>query len=295
MNKILAKYSFPTLLVLIFILMMTITSCKSRKQIQKTPSTVAMDSGRCRLDFKSAKALTGYLKDNAFTYDWVYAKANVEAKIDSEENSFDIRVRIKKDSAMLITIQALSMVDVAKILITRDSVFMRVDIRKQYFKGDFNYINELLNADLDYDVIQALLFGNYAEFDEDDTKMKPVTDRQNCRYLLSTERKRKLRKITQGQRELRKSLQTMTLNPDNFKILKNEFVDAETNRKFTASYDNFIVKDSVYAPRLVNIDIVAEKKVKVKIDYVRIEKNQPQKLNLNIPAKYDPIPIKKSK
>jgi hypothetical protein len=294
MNKLLLKYSFPTIIVLSFFAMLLITSCKSRKQIQKTPE-VAMDSGRCRLDFKSAKTLTKNLKDNAFTYDWIYAKANVESKVDSEENTFDIRVRIKRDSAILITIQALSMVDVAKILITRDSVFMRVDIKKQYFRGDFNYINELLNADLDYDVIQALLFGNYADFDEDDAKMKPVTDRQNCRYLLSTERRRKLRKIVQGQREVRKSLQTMTLNPDNFKILKNEFVDVETNRKFTATYDNFVIKDSVYAPRLVNIDIVAEKKVKVKIDYVRIEKNQPQKLSLNIPAKYDPIPVKKSK
>ena len=87
----------------------------------------------------------------------------------------------------------------------------------------------------------------------------------------------------------------MTLNPENFKILVNEFVDVETNRKFTATYDKFSVKDSVYAPHAVNIDIVAEKKINVKIDYVRIEKNQPQRLSLNIPAKYDPIPIKKSK
>jgi hypothetical protein len=96
----------------------------------------------------------------------------------------------------------------------------------------------------------------------------------------------------QGQAEPRKSLQTMTLNPDNFKIIRNEFIDVETNRMFIASYDKFAEKDSVYAPRHVDIDIVAEKKVNLKIDYVRIEKTQPQKLSLNIPSKYDPIPVK---
>jgi hypothetical protein len=273
-----------------------LSSCKSKQKTKKTETPAAVIdtlNGKCRMDFKTAKALSRYVKENAFNYDWIYAKADVEARIDSEENSLDIIIRVKKDSAILISLKYLLGIEIGKVLITRDSVKMVIYPRKQYFKGDFNYINDLLNADLDYDVIQALLFGNYAEFDDDETKLKPVTDRQNCRYLLSTERKRKLRKINQGQKELRKSLQTMSLNPDNFKILKNEFVDVETNRMFTAVYEKFQTKDSVYAPHHVDIDIMAEKKVNLKIDYVRIEKNTPQKLSLNIPAKYDPIPIQK--
>ena len=74
----------------------------------------------------------------------------------------------------------------------------------------------------------------------------------------------------------------------------NEFIDIETNRIFTANYEKYPTKtDSVYAPRRVNIDIVAEKKVSLKIDYVRVEKNVPQKISINIPPKYDPIPVKK--
>jgi hypothetical protein len=124
-------------------------------------------------------------------------------------------------------------------------------------------------------------------------KLKPIIDRENCHYLLSTERKRKLKRITSGQDSLKRSLQTMTLNPETFKILKNEFEDAATNRSFHATYDNFIAKDSVFAPRNVNIEIKAEKKVSVKINYVRIEINHPQKITLNIPKNYEPIPIKK--
>ena len=150
-------------------------------------------TGRCKLDFKNSKTLSKHVKENEFSFVWVTAKANVETLIDNKEENFDIKVNIRKDSAMLITIQYLLGLQVAKVLITKDSVKMVNYIQKNYFKGDFNYINTMLNADLDFSVLQAVLFGNSAEFyDDDDLKLKPVTDRQNCHYLLSTERKRRI-------------------------------------------------------------------------------------------------------
>lgn len=296
MTKVFTHYIKPALLVLAVLVL--VTACKHKKKTTRTVGpavdVVLTDTlGKCRLDYKNAKALTKYTKENEFTFNWILAKANVESMIDGKEESFDIKVRIRKDSAMLVSIQYLLGLEVAKVLITRDSVKLVDYIHKNYFKGDFNYINELLNADLDFDVLQAVMFGNSAEFHDEDDKLKAVTDRTNCHYLLSTERKRRLKKIQQGDSELKKALQTLTLNPDNFKIIKNEFVDPSTNRTFTANYRNFTSKDSVYAPYHVDIDIVAEKKASLKIDYVRIEKNTPQKLTLNIPSKYDPIQIQK--
>jgi len=287
---------FSWLGVLMLIGISLTPSCKSKKHAKKTEPVVAIEDttqGKCRLQFKTAKVLTKHIKENELKYEWVYAKADVETNIDGEEHNLDIRVKGRKDSAIWISIQAVGLVDIAKLLITRDSVKMVVYVKKQYFKGDFNYINQLLNADLDFDVIQALLFGNSADFDDDDKKLKPVVDRENCHYLLSTERKRKLRRINSGQDSLKRSLQTMTLNPDNFKIIANVFEDVTTNRSFRAIYENFNAKDSVFAPHHVNIDIKAEKQINVKINYVRIDINQPQKLTLNIPKNYDPIPIKK--
>jgi len=283
--------------IAILLLCFVAPSCKHKQKTQRTQTAVTVADtliGRCRLDFKSARTLSKHVKENEFNFTWVTAKANVETLIDGKEESFDIRVNIRKDSAMLITIQYLLGLQVAKVLITKDSVKMVNYIQKNYFRGDFNYINDLLNADLDYNVLQAVLFGNSAEFyEDDDLKLKPVTDRENCHYLLSTERKRRLRRMQQSDNGLKKALQILTLNPDNYKIIKNEFTDPAINRSFIANYTNFTQKDSVYAPYHVDIDIVAEKKANVKIDYVRIEKNTPQKLSLNIPAKYDPIQIQK--
>jgi len=269
-------------------------SCKSKKHAQQTAVISVQDTlGRCRLSFKTAKTLSRHIKENELKYEWIYAKADVEVLIDGEDHKLDIRVKAKRDSAMWISIQAIGLIDIAKLLITKDSVKMVVYVKKQYFKGDFNYINQLLNADLDFDLIQAALIGNSADFDDDDSKMKPVIDRDNCNYLLSTERKRKLRRISNGQDSLKRSLQMMRLDPENYKIINNDFKDVATNRSFHAKYEKFHVSDSIFAPHLVNIEIKAEKKIDLKINYVRMEINQPQKLTLNIPKNYDPIPIKK--
>lgn len=262
-----------------------------KETVSVNPSEDTLNA-KCRLDYKTARALSKYVKENEFDFIWVNAKANVESNIEGKEENFDIKLSIKKDSAMLISIRYILGLEVAKVLITKDSIKFVNYVSKNYFKGDFNYINDLLNADLDFELLQAVLFGNSAEFSDDEAKLKPVTDRQNCRYLLSTERKRRLRRIQSGG-EIKSALQTLTLNPDNFKILSNEFIDPTTNRRFIASYNNFTAKDSVFAPYHVDIDVVAEKKASVKIDYVRIEKNTPQKLSINIPSKYEEIQIQK--
>lgn len=279
------------------VVLFAVVSCKNKKKTIKTelPVSVSEDTlgARCRLDYKSARTLSKNIKENEFLFDWVYAKANVETLVEDKEESFDIKVSIRKDSAMLVSIHYLLGLQVAKVLITKDSVRFVNYIQKTYFKGDFVYINDLLNADLDFELLQAVLFGNSCDFQEDESKLKPVTDKQNCHYLLSTERKRRLRKIQTGNSDIKNALQILTLNPDNYKILKNEFIEPSTSRQFIATYNKFMQTDSVYAPYHVDIDIVAQKKANIKIEYVRIEKNTPQKLSLNIPAKYDPIQIQK--
>jgi hypothetical protein len=290
-----SKFKIFSLLVLAS-LAMSQSACKNKRKASPTPvvQTPAEDTinVKCRLDFKSAKTLSRNMKENELKFTWLTAKANVTSLIDEKEENFDIRVSIRKDSAMLVSIQYVLGLQVAKVLITRDSVKFVNYIQKTYFRGDFNYINELLSADLDFDLLQAVLFGNSADFKDEEAKLKPVTDRTNCKYLLSTERKRRLKRIQTGAEPI-EALQTLSLLPDNFKICSNEFIEPASNRKFIANYSAFTQKDSVYAPYHVDIDIIAQKKANIKIDYVRIEKNSPQKLSLAIPAKYDPIQIEK--
>lgn len=285
-------------IIIIITFLFFVISCKYKQKTQKSKEVLTMpldlNNEKCKLEHKSSKNLSKLVKQNEFDFEWVSAKANVSSLFDNNEESFDIKIKMKKDSAMLISIQYVLGLEVAKVLITKDSVKFVNYIEKSFFVGDFNYFNNLLNADIDYDIIQALLFGNSADFYADDeTKLKPVIDKQNCIYLLSTIRRLKLKKIQSGKIEVKDAYQVLSLNPENYKIIQNEFINPLTNRKFLAKYSQFNQKDSVYAPHHVDIDITAEKKVSIKIDYVRIEKNLAQKLILIIPKKYVAITAQK--
>lgn len=293
MNKIFAPYYS---LIILFALA-GMLSCKTKKHTQQTANNVQNNdslSGSCKLNHKTAKSITKLVKDNEFKYQWIFAKADVETNIDGDTHNLDLQIKGKKDSVLWLSIKAAGgLIDVAKLLITKDSVKMVIYIKKQYFVGDFNYINQLLNADIDFELLQAALFGNSADFDDDDHKLNSFVDKDKCQYVLSTERKRRLRRIITKQDSLKHSYQTLFLNPDTYKILTNEFNDATTNRSFGANYSDFLKTDSVFAPRTVNIEIKAQKKVTAKINYVRIEINQPQKISFNIPKSYESISLKK--
>jgi hypothetical protein len=286
----------PLKIVFSFLLFAIVTtSCKSKRSLVKKNTTVVVDttSEKCRMDFKSGKSLSKLMNDSALNFSYVSAKFNCELTLDSEEHSFNVSVRCRKDSVIWLSISKLG-IDAARILITKDTVKFTMGLtEKKYFVGDFSYINQMLHADLDYDMLQALLFGNSADFHDDDDKLKPGRDKTNCQYFLSTIRRRHLRRITNGSETPSESYQTMWLDPETFKITTLEFTDIQAKRKFSSSYSNFKLVDKYLAPFKLVYTITAEKNIKANINYGRININEPQTFPFKIPPSYERIEFKK--
>ncbi len=286
-----------TILLLVF-LSIGFVSCKSKKKAKavETPVVVTVDStisDKCKLDFKSGKVLAKHMKEKELDFTYANAKFNCELTLDNEDHSFNVSVRCRKDSVIWMSISKLG-IDAARALITKDSVKITLGLtEKKYFVGDFSYINELLQADLDYDMIQALLFGNSAAFYDDDEKLKPGKDKVNCNYFLSTVKKKTARKINDGAIQPDENYQTMWLNPDSYKIVMLEFEDVKTKRKFNACYDEFKPVDNFLAPFHLIYSITAEKIIKAEIRYSKITLNEVQTFPFKIPASYEPIQINK--
>lgn len=268
-------------------------SCKHKEAIVKNPvTTVDTTSEKCRMDFKNGKALSQRMTENELDYTFATAKFNCELTIDGEEHSFNVSVRTRKDSVIWMSISKLG-IDAARVLITKDTVKFTLGLtEKKYFVGDFSYINDKLHADLDFDMLQALLFGNSAEFYDEDEKLKPGRDKRNCQYFLSTVRKKHVKRIIKGSEQPKESFQTIWLDPGTFKIVMMEFDDVETKRKFNACYEDFKPVDKYLAPFKMLYNITAEKNIKADIKYARISINEPQRFPFNIPSSYERIEFK---
>ena len=148
----------------------------------------------------------------------------------------------------------------------------------------------LLNADLDFEMVQSLMVGNSAEFYEEDEKLRSAID--DYRYLLSTIRKRKLRKVMEKNKELKEPIQSIWLEPEIYKILRILINDFSSNRSFDATYGKFGLVDSLCFPYKVSFDIKAEKNVSIFIEYSKVTINKSQNFPFSIPEKYEQINYK---
>ncbi len=294
MNRVFKHTLFKIVFAAISI-MLGAFSCKSKKNLAKQNMVTIVDTTveKCRMEFKTGKALSKRMYDSELDFIYAYAKFNCQLTIDSDERSFNVSVRCRKDSVIWLSISKLG-IDAARVLITKDSVKFTLGLtEKKYFTGDYSYINQMLHADLDYDMLQALLVGNSAAFQDDDSKLKPGRDRNTCQYFLSTIRKHHLKKITSGQEPAEDSYQTIYLDPVTFKIITLDFTDIHTNRKFNATYSNFKPVDKYLAPFKLVYNITAEKNIKAEIEYSKIIINEQQSFPFKIPSSYERIQFKK--
>jgi hypothetical protein len=117
MNKNYIKFILSIVLVALLIQSCNISKHNKHKQVAPITDTL---SSKCRLQFKTAKVLSKHVKENELDYNWINAKADVEVNVDGEDNKLDVKVRARKDSAIWISIQAVGLIDIAKLLITKD-------------------------------------------------------------------------------------------------------------------------------------------------------------------------------
>ena len=92
-------YLFLNFFITIMLLFLVI-SCKHKLKTQKSKEALIiatdLNNEKCKLEHKSSKTLSKLVKQNEFNFEWVSAKANVAALIDNNEESFDIKIKMRK-------------------------------------------------------------------------------------------------------------------------------------------------------------------------------------------------------
>lgn len=290
MNNLLTSLNNPfkrRYAYIILVLPLLFSACKSQKKLNKI--TAPTITTKCNLEHKNAKTLIANLKANEFSFERLNVKMNVDATIDSTSNSFNITLRILKDSIIWMSISKVG-IEGARAFITKDSVKFFNKMNNTYFKGDFNYISNLLNTPLDFEILQSLLVGNSVTFYNEDEKLKPSID--DCYYLLGTIRKFKLRKIEKG-KDLKEPVQTIYMQPETFKISRILFYDFNPDRVFDARFSDFTKIDSTQLfPTKLNYTIKTQKNISIDINYTKPRLGEEQSFPFKIPDSYERIVYK---
>ena len=252
-------------------------SCKTTRTIYKEP-----------IKEYGADYLFEQLKSNELKFNFFSAKFFIDYINDMNKVSFRGQIRIKKDSLIWISFSPALGIEVARLMITNDSVKFINRINDTYFIGDYDFVNDFLETNIDFDIIQSFITGNDFTYYENGKFRASIDSKE---YRLSTAARSKLKKYVKKSEENPKVfIQTIWLNPENFKITQLHIKEIKKeNIKLEAIYDDFIFIDQQLFPSNINFHVLAENNIKVAVDYSKIIINKPLRFPFKIPRKFTQI------
>jgi len=267
-----------TVILSIIILGLLASSCKSTRSIIKSP-----------IKEQGPEYLFEKLEESELKYDWFSAKTVIDYTYNKKITHFKAQIRMRKDSIIWISFSPALGIEIARILITNDSVKFLNRMNKTYFLGDYQFVNDFLETNIDFDILQSFIIGNDFQF-YDKSSFRASID--GGEYRMVTNERSKLKKyIKQGETDSKIFIQHIWLNPENFKITRSDIKEIKKeNKKLIASYNDFGEINEQLFPYSLNFDVHAEEyNIKIDVDYSRISIDQELKFPFSLPSKYKQI------
>lgn len=260
--------------------------CKSKQKVVQQP--VALDTIKAIVDKelvedKPADSLLRVIREKDLKFTSLSAKIEVDADMAKGHNSFTCNLRVINDSAIWVSISPLLGIEAIRLLITKDSIKYMNRINKTYLTGDYKLINEMLQLDANYAMVQSILLGKTYLYYNEKNYLSSIDDN---RYLLSSLPKRKLKKAINEEENPFLLVHANWIDPANFMVNKLFIKDFKYNRKLEVNYTNFAIVDGQPVPHLVDVDVKAEKPSHIKLVYSKVALNKVGVLPFTIPESY---------
>lgn len=278
-------------------------ACKSKKD------TVKKDPLRNR----TAGFLLRHYEENKFDFEWAGMKVDAEYMVMGETQGFKATIRMKKDSAVWISITPALGIEMIRMLVTPDSLkyLSKIPENKFYYLGTFEDINKLIGVGLDFDMLQDILVGNAIGLEKDEGRFRSETE--NDSYLLISKYKRRVRRVV-GVDDRRLEDDTIVVNPndpryqrtlkrvdeedgmiisrywvepEHYRLVKSVFNDLIKQRTMELHYSEFqLNEDQIYPSqcRLILNNPSAQQELNFEI--TKISTGKPYDFPFEIPEDY---------
>lgn len=108
---------------------------------------------------------TELIKDNKLVFsiadfDYLNTRTKIQYRDEDRNVSTSANIRIKKDSIIWMSLTPLFGIEVARALITQDSLVLMNRLSKEYMVYDFKNLSDKFQFEINYHLIQSLILGN---------------------------------------------------------------------------------------------------------------------------------------
>ncbi len=268
------KSILPNILILI-LLVGSFNACKPRRDI----ITPAIDDL-----LRSPERALRTMHANQADFDFYAARFSGNAFWGNSNYNVSGTLRIHKDQAIFLSVTPLLGIEVARLLITPDTVKFLNRLQSSYFIGDMSFINDMLGTDLDFYMLQAILTGNdFEHFTSDNFR---ISDDRGMLLLSSPARRRK------NDHQAPAVEHNIWLDRENFRIRQTVVYDASQRRMIRADYKSFETLGGQLLPNdLVLVFTDPGSRAELTLRTSRTSINSPQEMTFSVPSRYKPMDL----
>lgn len=119
------------------------------------------------------------IEENMFEFDNITMKFSAEMLSGDQSTEFSGIIRIEKDSLIWISLRSYN-IEGARVCITNDSVKYLNRMDFTYYLGDFGFLTNMFQIDMDYNTLQSILTNNFFFYPEPEDTVKAIADLKQC-------------------------------------------------------------------------------------------------------------------
>lgn len=172
-------------LLLIALTALSFASCTNMRRLER---------GKPIRSESASAILRKHLATNA-TPEWAALRLQVEADLNGDRNTFKVNARMRRDSAIWLSITPALGVEAARLLLTPDSVLFlsKVPGNRFAYTGNYAAFDGLLGTTLGFDMVQRIITGEGINLLDEESKYVSKVDGRE--HLLISKYKRRVRRL----------------------------------------------------------------------------------------------------
>jgi len=284
--------------------LLTTAACKSGKPLPLL--------GR-DLPARSPERLLERLLDNETQHDTIRyytAKASVSLQLPDGTKSFKAQIRSVRDSAAWVSVIPALGIEVARVLLTTDSLKLLDKMADEYFVGDTTAAKAQFGLQPSLALLQQALLGKAIGLDPQE---KYRSDREDGQYVLTSREKRRFVRAAEdispadtmggrdmGERRLERTMRKAEereavvlrywIDPDDYRISRVQITDLARDQSADVRYSGRGTAEEGYLPTTISITLSEpDRQASATLELSKLDFSGPVIMNFRIPEKFTPM------
>jgi hypothetical protein len=228
------------------------------------------DSTTKPVDNKNSSKLAS-IRSKQVSFNSFAGKAKTNLNINGNSNDVTLNIRIAKDKKIWVSITAILGVEVARAVITPDSILVINRLQGVYTRKPFSYVYNYASKQVNYKTIESLLVGNaISELLDENAEFTQVNDNLT---------------ISGNLQDL---LYKLVIGAD-YKVTQTNLSNQAQGQSLQVANNTFIQVANRIMPSQIDIaSVVKDKKIQVNLHYTKVDFDQQQDYPFSIPERYEP-------